>query len=97
MTEHKSQVPSNGKTTIPIMVVVGAICTWCAGLSVGLYTVNGQTASLTASVADIKDTLDSGNLPVMKAELDFLASQRGFKITPIASSSSQPYVQTAQQ
>ena len=69
--------------TIPIVVVIGAICTWCAGLSISVYNTFGNVSSLTASVGDIKE--NTNGVPTLKAEVDWLVAQKGYTITKIAS------------
>lgn len=67
---------SKGQVTIPIMTAIGAIFVWCAGLSVSLFNQNGAISGLTATVADIKE--NTSGFPTLKAEIDWLAKQRGY-------------------
>lgn len=69
-----------GQTTIPILAVISTLFAWSAGLSIAAYNSNGSVSSLTASVGDIKETLDRSDLPSMKAEVDFMARQRGYNL-----------------
>lgn len=79
MNNTTYQPKSKGQTTVSIMVIISALGVWCSGLSLGLYSVNGTSSGLTASVGDLKETIDKADLPSMKAEVDFLAKQRGYK------------------
>lgn len=83
MSHVESKASKRGQTTIPIIVVIGAMCTWCAGLSIGVLNNYTGVSSLTASVADIKD--NTIGVPTLKAEVDWLVSQKGYTIEPIAS------------
>lgn len=89
MIKEKSKGWTRGQT-IPLMTILGAICTWCVGLSISAFNMNGSVSGLTASVGDIKDTLASTDLPSLKAEIDFLAKQRGYKppVEPLANATS---------
>lgn len=74
---------TRGQTTVPIVVVIGAICTWCAGLSIGVLNSYTGISGLTASVSDIKQNTDT--VPTLKAEVDWLVTQRGYTITKMSS------------
>lgn len=43
-----------GATTIPLVVVIGTIFTWCAALSIGMFNDHASIAGQTASIEDIK-------------------------------------------
>lgn len=68
---------TKGQTTVPLLMVVGAICTWCAGLSVAAFNANGTVSGLTISINDIKE--NTSGFQEVKAEVDWLAKQRGYK------------------
>lgn len=73
---------SRGQTTVPILVVIGAICTWCGALSIGVLNNYTGVSSLKASVADIKE--NTANVPTLKAEVDWLVSQKGYTIAKLS-------------
>ncbi len=62
--------------TVPFIAVIGVIFTWCAALSMGLYQNSNTIGELTASVSDIQKSTE--NIPDIKAEVDWLAKQRGY-------------------
>jgi len=89
MTHEKSKGDSNEGTSIPIVLVISTIFVWCTGLSINAYVLNGSVSGLTASVSDIKE--NTANVPTLKAEVDWLVAQRGYIITPAATTSLTTY------
>lgn len=77
MSINKSKETNRGQTTVPIVMIITAIGVWCSGLSLAAFNVNGAVAGLTASLADIKE--NTSGLSQLKAEVDWLAQQRGYK------------------
>lgn len=76
MNHDKSKGFIRGQT-IPVMVVVSAIALWCSGLSIGMYNINGQVSGLSTSVVTIEKNTDG--LPDLKAKINWLAEQQGYK------------------
>lgn len=75
-TEHRKSKHHEWGQTVPLMVVLGAIATWCVGLSLAAFNTNGAVAALTATVNDIKES--TSGFPQVKAEVDWLAQQKGY-------------------
>lgn len=77
-TEHRKSKYSEWGQTIPLLTIICAIATWCVGLSLAAFNVNGSVSGLTATVNDIKESTQG--FPQVKAEVDWLAKQRGYII-----------------
>lgn len=60
---------------------------WVGPLQTNEYEQYGTTQSLSASVSDIKQTVDDADLPRIREEVDFLAQQKGFVLQTSTSTS----------
>ncbi len=72
----KSKYLKSGQVTVPLMVVVSAICVWCSGLSVAVFTSHGEISGLASTVEDIKH--DTDGLPDVKAQVKWIAERQGY-------------------
>lgn len=73
---------SKGQAITGLMIGIattyaGVTWVWNTGLSVSIFNDHATVSSLNTSVQDIKENTDG--LPEMKAQLQFLAAQRGYK------------------
>lgn len=53
MNKHKLK----GIAGVGFQVIIGAICTWCVGLSVTAFNDHASIASIMTAIQDIKDTV----------------------------------------
>ena len=89
-----------GQTVLGHAIGVGAASIaafglWNAWLSEIVFGQQSNISSLTTSVEDIK--ANTAELPSLKSEIDWLAQQRGYKGSSLASPQAKNNVQTSAQ
>lgn len=73
---------NRGASGVAITVVIGGICTWCAGLSYAIFNDHAEIASMNTSITYIQKAIDEKVIPALNDRGSYARLSRYASSTP---------------